>query len=122
MLDVSPLGTPPPTFPTTNPQLHLSFKAVDLAAVAFQRREGRFVHSTPKTYLELLKLYGTLLEAKREANDTATARLANGIDTLDQCASAVKELEVSLSLTATLEADSRPNGDARGVTFALTLA
>ena len=62
--------------------------------MAFQRREGRFVHSTPKTYLELLKLYGTLLEAKREANDTATARLANGIDTLDQRASAVKELEV----------------------------
>jgi hypothetical protein len=42
-------------------------QVVNKTAVKFKRVERRFVYTTPKSFLELLKLYGVLLNKKRYA-------------------------------------------------------
>lgn len=49
--------------------LPYSFGVVQELAEKFKRVERRFVYMTPKSYLELLKLYGGLLNAKRVLQD-----------------------------------------------------
>ena len=73
-----------------------SFATTQVVAKRFFEVEGRHVHSTPKTYLEFLKLYGLLLGTKREENSTATMRLKNGVTKLNACAEAVTHLESNL--------------------------
>jgi dynein heavy chain, axonemal len=45
--------------------LPYSFEVVNKAAAKFKRVERRFVYTTPKSFLELLKLYKVLLTKKR---------------------------------------------------------
>jgi len=73
-----------------------SFTTTQKVAGKFFEAEGRHVHSTPKTYLEFLKLYGLLLNKKREENDTAIHRLKNGVTKLQECSTAVSHLESNL--------------------------
>ncbi|GMH98843.1 hypothetical protein TrLO_g14194 [Triparma laevis f. longispina] len=73
-----------------------SFVTTQAVAERFMQVEGRHVHSTPKTYLEFLKLYGLLLNSKREENSGAIMRLKNGVTKLKSCAEAVTHLESNL--------------------------
>jgi dynein heavy chain len=66
------------------------------AAKTFQLEERRYVYSTPKTYLELLKLYNLLLRKKRKITDEAIVRLANGLQKLKETADAVEQIEADL--------------------------
>ena len=50
----------------------LSFEMASQAAGRYQLEEGRYVYLTPKSYLEMLGLYQTLLHRRREEN-TKTA-------------------------------------------------
>lgn len=52
--------------------LPYSFAVVQELAEEFKRVERRFVYMTPKSYLELLKLYGGLLASKRLTQDQVT--------------------------------------------------
>ena len=76
----------------------MSFVTVSQEATRFFAEEGRYVSTTPKTYLELLKLYVKLLGEKKEENKVATARLQNGIDKLRSAAEAVSSLEQDLKI------------------------
>ena len=58
----------------------LSFGLCQDAAARFLAQERRQVYSTPKTFLELIKLYKVLLSTKREATNTNLERLQNGLD------------------------------------------
>jgi dynein heavy chain len=73
-----------------------SFVTTQKVAERFFAVEGRHVHSTPKTYLEFLKLYGLMLNKKTEENSTASFRLSNGVEKLKACSEAVTHLESNL--------------------------
>ena len=70
-----------------------SFSTVQDAAAEFGRKEHRRVYSTPKSYLELLKLYASLLESKRQGSSQAIKRLSDGLTRLRDTAKTVGALE-----------------------------
>ena len=72
---------------------HLS---VTDASVDFQRIYRRFNYVTPKSYLELISLYQTLLGRKREDLRKGRERLENGLDKIQEAASQVADLQVML--------------------------
>lgn len=54
----------------------------------------RHVYVTPKSYLELIALYKSLLTAKREELNANRQRLESGIDKIAQASQQVAELQV----------------------------
>ena len=53
---------------------------------------------TPKSYLELLKLYGNLLAEKRTAQEANINRLSNGLTKLRETAKSVAQLQTDLAI------------------------
>jgi len=78
--------------------LPFSFGVVQDLAEKFKRVERRFVYMTPKSYLELLKLYGGLLEQKRHLQDEGIERLGNGLTKLNDTAATVGKLQTDLAV------------------------
>ncbi|KAJ8599349.1 hypothetical protein CTAYLR_005359 [Chrysophaeum taylorii] len=74
-----------------------SFDSTNKMAAEFFDMEGRYVYSTPKSYLELLKLYAKILEQKRDENDMASARLKNGVKKLEDCTQVVDVLKAEIA-------------------------
>lgn len=58
----------------------------------------RHVYTTPKSFLELLKLYNVLLSSKRENQDNAIERLTTGLQKLRETKDAVTSLEEDLKV------------------------
>ena len=75
-----------------------SFGVVQTMADKFKQVERRFVYMTPKSYLELLKLYGGLLATKRHLQDEGIERLGNGLTKLNETAAVVGKLQVDLAV------------------------
>ena len=73
-----------------------AFVAVNKMCKAFAATEGKFVYTTPKSYLEMLNLYNVMLEKKRKATDKSMERLQSGIQKLYKAANDVVELEANL--------------------------
>jgi len=86
--------------------LPFSFTNVNGMANKFRQVERRHVYTTPKSYLELLKLYSTLLDSKRKSADHAIDRLANGLQKLRDTAKAVTQIEADLKISLE-EADQK---------------
>lgn len=59
-----------------------SFGLVNAASKKFKDVERRFNYTTPKTFLELIKLYKSVLGKKREATTTNIDRLETGLTKL----------------------------------------
>jgi len=78
--------------------LPASFKHVEAMQIKFKQMENREVYTTPKSYLELLALYKLLLADTRGKNDVAQARLLNGIQKLNECASIVDSLKADVAI------------------------
>ena len=78
--------------------LPFSFEAVNKATVAFRAKERRFVYTTPKSYLELIKLYRNLLGEKRRDAAAAIGRLENGLSKLKETSESVSKLEETLKV------------------------
>jgi dynein heavy chain len=74
-----------------------SFDIVNKTAATYFTADRRYVYTTPKSYLELLKLYKTLLQRKREESVAAIDRLSNGLRKLKDTAAAVSVIEEELS-------------------------
>lgn len=64
----------------------------------FLAAEARYVYTTPKSYLELLKLFISLLEKKHIEADAAIQRLEGGVLKLAESAEAVANLEENLKV------------------------
>lgn len=64
----------------------------------FLATEARYVYTTPKSYLELLKLFISLLETKHIEADAAIQRLEGGVLKLAESAEAVANLEENLKV------------------------
>ena len=68
-------------------------------AKRFQAEERRHVYTTPKSFLELLKLYQVLLEHKREDSEHSIQRLKSGLKKMQETSDAVTEIEATLKVT-----------------------
>merc|ERR1719482_630398 len=74
-----------------------SFEVVGRVSGDFQRNERRASYTTPKTFLELLKLYTGMLGGKVEALEDKKNRLTNGLEKLKTTQEQVAGLEVVLT-------------------------
>ena len=86
--------------------LPFSFTKVNEMAIKFKSMERRFVYTTPKSFLELLKLYNVLLSKKNEQATSSIERLANGLQKLRETAAAVTQIEADLKVSLE-EADQK---------------
>jgi dynein heavy chain len=75
-----------------------SFESVNKMAVRYKDTDRRYVYTTPKSYLELLKLYKALLAQKRVASTAAINRLATGLDKLRETGALVSKIEEELKV------------------------
>jgi dynein heavy chain len=78
--------------------LPFSFDLVNRTAKVYHKKDRRFVYTTPKSYLELLKLYKDLLARKRDQMGKSIDRLTNGLAKLRSTAEAVVEIEADLKI------------------------
>lgn len=86
--------------------LPFSFTEVNKMAEKFRQVERRYVYTTPKSYLELLKLFSTLLGQKVGECDSAIERLSNGLTKLRETSDAVTQIEAELKVSLE-EADNK---------------
>ncbi|XP_076826869.1 dynein axonemal heavy chain 11 [Brachyhypopomus gauderio] len=71
--------------------------SVKQASERYRRAERRFCYSTPRSFLELLSLYGSLLERKRGQLGQRLSRLQAGLQELKTTAAQVEDLKAKLS-------------------------
>lgn len=65
---------------------HPSFESV---SCRYLETVGRYNYTTPKSYLELIALYKTLLARKREELRASKTRLENGVEKIAQASAQV---------------------------------
>lgn len=75
-----------------------SFLAVNKMCKSYAISEGRSVYTTPKSYLEMLHLYQSMLTRKRQETDAGIYRLQNGVEKLIRAAEDVVSLEGNLKI------------------------
>jgi dynein heavy chain len=66
-----------------------TFVQVNKTCKQFASREGKFVYTTPKSYLEMINLYQLLLAKKWKETDAKIFRLQNGVEKLTKAAADV---------------------------------
>jgi len=92
-----PVGTPEVLKSVEN-FMPSSFVAVNKMCKSFAQTEGKFVYTTPKSYLEMLNLFQNMLARKREETDKAIFRYKNGVEKLIKAAEDVTLLEGNLKV------------------------
>ncbi|XP_065591372.1 dynein axonemal heavy chain 17 isoform X1 [Cyrtonyx montezumae] len=75
--------------------VHISVKEMSQTYLAIERR---YNYTTPKTFLEQIKLYQTLLSKKRSELTAKIERLENGLAKLQSTASQVDDLKATLAV------------------------
>eukprot|EP00741_Cyanophora_paradoxa_P016051 tig00000042_g15496.t1 len=70
--------------------------SVNIASAAFFEQERRHNYTTPKSYLELIALYKSMLARKRGEIQSLKARLENGLEKLRDTESKVADLQEQL--------------------------
>jgi len=81
-------------------------------SVDFKKQLKRHNYSTPKSYLEFIKLYKSLLRKAFDENNRQSTRLQSGIDKLEQTTSAVADLEAKLVEEQKLVEAAKQDADA----------
>uniref|UniRef100_A0A673MZ54 Dynein beta chain, ciliary-like n=1 Tax=Sinocyclocheilus rhinocerous TaxID=307959 RepID=A0A673MZ54_9TELE len=71
--------------------------SVNEVSIKYQQNEKRFNYTTPKSFLEFMKLYGNLLGTKRKELSQKMERLENGLQKLLTTASQVEDLKAKLA-------------------------
>ncbi|XP_063046887.1 dynein axonemal heavy chain 11 [Engraulis encrasicolus] len=72
--------------------------SVNEVSVKYQQNEKHFNYTTPKSFLEFMKLYGNLLGTKRRELTQKMERLENGLQKLLSTASQVEDLKAKLAV------------------------
>ncbi|KAL2088081.1 hypothetical protein ACEWY4_016909 [Coilia grayii] len=72
--------------------------SVNEVSVKYQQNEKHFNYTTPKSFLEFMKLYGNLLGTKRRELTQKMERLENGLQKLQSTASQVEDLKAKLAV------------------------
>lgn len=81
-----------------NISTHMAFvhTEVTTASVHYFQSVRRYCYTTPKSYLELISLYKTLLAQKRESLAAAKDRLVSGVEKIAQASAQVEDLQKNL--------------------------
>uniref|UniRef100_A0A3B3Y630 AAA+ ATPase domain-containing protein n=1 Tax=Poecilia mexicana TaxID=48701 RepID=A0A3B3Y630_9TELE len=72
--------------------------SVNEVSVKYQQNEKHFNYTTPKSFLEFMKLYDNLLGKKRRELSQKMDRLENGLQKLKNTASQVEDLKAKLAV------------------------
>jgi dynein heavy chain, axonemal len=89
-----------------------AFVSVNKMCRTFGKTEGKYVYTTPKSYLEMIKLYQLLLAQKWSETDSKIYRLQNGVEKLQKAAADVVMLEANLQIMlASAEEKGKVRGD-----------
>jgi dynein heavy chain len=84
-----------------------SFLSVNDAAKKYLHSEHRNVHCTPKSYLELLKLYSSLLAKKVNDVNTDIERLSGGLKKMDETEAQLTTLEDDIRIKLALAEEKK---------------
>jgi dynein heavy chain len=97
-----------------NLQFHCAFAhmAVNDASGAYFNEDRRYNYTTPKSYLELISLYKSMLEQKRLDLKHAKERLENGVDKIAQASAQVADLQANLKEEQVIVEEKKANTDA----------
>lgn len=73
-----------------------SFKTVNEMSAKIYEQDKRYVYTTPKTFLELIKLYMNMLGQKRTELENNKERYENGLIKLKETAEQVSIIEIDV--------------------------
>jgi dynein heavy chain, axonemal len=76
----------------------MAFNAVNIAAAKATVTEGRIISTTPKSFIEMVKLFVNMLAKKRNESSKAIDRLSSGLHKLRDTATAVAIIEETLKV------------------------
>jgi len=88
-----------------------SFEVVNKMAQRYYSTDRRYVYTTPKSYLELVKLYKQMLRNKRQESAFAIDRLSNGLRRLRETAAAVAKIEEDLKVKLVAAEEKRATSE-----------
>ncbi|KAK3254170.1 Dynein beta chain, flagellar outer arm [Cymbomonas tetramitiformis] len=86
--------------------------AVTDASINYLARDRRYYYTTPKSYLELIALYKSLLGTKRDDLRAQRERLENGVAKIAQASAQVNDLQVNLKQEQIIVAEKKAATDA----------
>ena len=75
-----------------------SFNAVNQASIKYREIEKRYCYTTPKSFLELIKLFNLMIGKRRDFIISSKERLENGLVKLIETAEIVAKLEEDLKV------------------------
>ncbi|KAM8838403.1 dynein axonemal heavy chain 11 [Synchiropus picturatus] len=78
--------------------ISFAHSSVNEVSLKYQQNEKHFNYTTPKSFLEFMKLYGNLLGKKRTELTQKMERLENGLQKLQTTASQVEDLKAKLAI------------------------
>ena len=75
--------------------LHMSFvhTAVESASVDYFNSDRRYNYTTPKSFLDLIALYKSMLDSKKKDIRVLKERLESGLEKMNSAAEQVAELQ-----------------------------
>merc|ERR1712232_906844 len=88
-----------------------SFESSGVIAAKFMEKERRFAYTTPKSFLELIKLYTTMVGKKVDSLADKKDRLTNGLEKLRATQEQVAGLEEVLKEKAVIVAEKATAAD-----------
>lgn len=77
-----------------------SFKVVNVQSQVVYDQERRYVYTTPKSFLELIKLFKGMLNKKKKGIEDAKEKYELGVIKLNETSTMVAELEASLKVSS----------------------
>ena len=97
-----------------NVAYHMAFvhQAVAEACTEYKIVQRRHAYTTPKSYLELISLYESLLAEKRSDLIKSRERLENGVDKIVQASQQVADLQLSLKQEQIIVEEKKTTTDA----------
>jgi len=91
--------------------LPFSFECAGNVAKKFMDAERRFAYTTPKSFLELIKLYTSMVGKKVDKLEDQKERLSNGLEKLHTTTISVAALEEELKVKAVVVAEKAQAAD-----------
>ena len=89
-------GVSPDSFEVLSQLMALFHTSVNEASEELLNTERRYNHTTPKSFLDLIELYKTMLHSKKSFMKLLKTRLENGLEKMQSAAEQVAELQENL--------------------------
>jgi dynein heavy chain len=89
-------GIPPEQYETLGQHMAFMHTSVNEASEDFLSSQRRYNYTTPKSFLDLIDLYKSMLQQKKEGLRILKERLENGLEKMQSAADQVAELQENL--------------------------